>query len=272
MNSATASPPVYSIEPQAVRRIILEQSKRANVGHIGCNLSVADIIATLYEHVLQIRSPEDPARDRFVLSKGHAALSLYAALHLKGWLPIDVLNRFCANASPLGVHPHHHVRGIEYSTGSLGLGLSYAAGAALAARLKKQSHRVFALLSDGECNEGSVWEAVMFAAQQKLSNLTAIVDVNGQQAFGYARDVIDLAPMAQRWTAFGWKAVEVDGHNLEELAQVLSAERDPQRPLAVLARTVFGKGVSYMEKKLKWHYFPMSDAEYQQALDEIQHA
>jgi len=258
-----------SCTPQNIRRIVLEQSKRAHVGHIGCSLSVADIIAALYARVLRIESPEDPHRDRFVLSKGHAALSLYAALHLKGWLPAERLNLFCANASPLGVHPHHHVRGIEYSTGSLGLGFSYAAGAALAARMKKNSHRVFALLSDGECNEGSVWEAVMFAAQQKLSNLTAIVDVNGQQAFGYARDVIDLSPMAQRWAAFGWKTVDVDGHNFDELARVLSAERDPHRPLAVLARTVFGKGVSYMESKLKWHYLPMSDDEYRQALEEI---
>ncbi len=258
-----------SCTPQNIRRIILEQSKRANVGHIGCNLSVADIIAALYSRVLRLPNPEDPHRDRFVLSKGHAALSLYAALHLKGWLSIEELNRFCANDSPLGVHPHHGVRGIEYSTGSLGLGLSYAAGAALAARLKKNDHHVYALLSDGECNEGSVWEAVMFAAQHKLSNLTAIVDMNGQQAFGYSRDVIDLNPMAQRWAAFGWNTVEADGHNFEGLIGALSSTADSQRPQVILARTIFGKGVSYMENQLKWHYMPMSDADFQQAMREI---
>jgi transketolase len=168
------------------------------------------------------------------------------------------------------VHSNHHVEGVEYSTGSLGVGLSYATGAALAARLNKKTHRVFVLLSDGECNEGSTWESVMFAAQHGLSNLTAIVDVNGQQAFGYTRDVMNLSPMNDRWTAFGWEVLEVDGHDVDALVRTLSAQPDSKRPRVVLARTVFGKGVSYMESQLKWHYSPLSEEQFQTALREIE--
>jgi transketolase len=148
------------------------------------------------------------------------------------------------------------------------LGLSYATGAALSARLKKESHRVVTLLSDAECNEGSVWEAVMFAAQHKLSNLTAIIDSNGQQAFGYCRDILNLSPLAERWRSFGWDAVDVDGHDVSALTKALSAPR-AERPLVVVAKTTFGKGVSYMEGQLKWHYMPMSEPDFKQALSEI---
>jgi transketolase len=253
-----------------IRKIILEQSKRANVGHIGSALSVADIIAALYANVLRIPDPADPDRDRFVLSKGHAALAVYAALFLKGWLTEEDLNTYCADGSLLGVHPEHALKGIDFSTGSLGHGLSMGAGAALAARLQRSSRRVFVLVSDAECNEGSLWEAVMFAAHHYLSNLIAIVDLNGQQALGYTEQVLNLKSMAGRWRVFGWDVHGVDGHSVAEITDTIAAlDTTSGPPHVLIAHTVFGKGVSYMENQIKWHYWPMSEEEYQQALDEI---
>ena len=164
-----------------IRKIILEQSKRAGVGHIGSALSVADILAALYGGTMQIDDPDDPDRDRFVLSKGHASLALYAALHLRGWLSAEQLSTYCSDGTLLGTHPEAALRGVDFSTGSLGHGLSLAAGAALAGGLQSSSRRAFCLLSDAECNEGSVWEAVMFAAHHDLSALVAIVDLNGSK-------------------------------------------------------------------------------------------
>ncbi len=259
--------------PQAIARIILEQSKRAHVGHIGSALSIADIIAALYGGVMNLPDPEAAERDRLVLSKGHAVLAVYAALHLKGWLSEAELNTFCADGSQLGVHPERELRGIDFSTGSLGQGLSVAAGAALAARLEQSPRRVFVVLSDAECNEGSLWEAVMFAAQHQLANLVAIVDLNGQQALDYTRNVLDLSPMAARWQAFGWQAQEVDGHDCAGLMAALNnLDTTTGAPHVLIAKTTFGKGVSYMENQIKWHYWPMSEEEYTQALQEIQQA
>ena len=250
-----------------IRRQTIEQAKRANVGHIGSALSIADVLAVLFADVLRVPSVDDPNRDRFILSKGHAALALYAALHGVGRLTTEHLETYCADGSVLGAHPEHRLAGIDFSTGSLGHGLSLGAGAALAARLQRSPRRAFVLVSDAECNEGSLWEAVMFAAHHRLSNLVAIVDENGQQALGYTRDVLDLSPLGARWAAFGWDVVEVDGHDHEALAAAL---REPAAaPRVVVARTTFGKGVSYMEGELKWHYWPMSDAEYAQATSEL---
>ncbi len=256
-----------------IREIVLEQSKRANVGHIGSALCVADILAALYGGLLQIRSPEDPERDRFILSKGHAALALYAALHLRGWISDADVDTYCGDGSLLGVHPEHGLCGIDFSTGSLGQGLSVGAGAALAARLQGSPRRVFVLVSDAECNEGSLWEAVMFAAHRDLSNLIAIVDVNGQQALGYTRNVLDLSPLADRWRSFGWTVHEVDGHNVAQLKKVLGGLcTNFGPPHVVIANTVFGKGVSFMERQIKWHYLPMSDDEYARARREVEDA
>jgi transketolase len=254
-----------------IRRVILEQSKRAHVGHIGSALSVADIIAALYGGLLRVRDPQDPERDRFVLSKGHAMMAVYAALFLKGWLTQEQLNTYCADGSLLGVHPEYGLRGVDFASGSLGHGLSLAAGAAWAARLQQSPRRAFALLSDAECNEGSVWEAVMFAAHQKLANLIAIVDLNGQQALGYTDQVLSLRPLAERWRAFGWDVHEADGHNVAALRGVIdSLDTATGPPHVLIARTTFGKGVSYMESQIKWHYWPMSDAEYRQAVQEVE--
>ncbi len=252
-----------------IRRTILEQSKRAHVGHIGSALSIADIIAALYGEILDISDPDDPGRDRLILSKGHAALALYAALHGRGWIDDATLATFCGDASLLGVHPEHDLRGVDFSTGSLGHGLSIAAGAALAARLSGVARRTFAILSDAECDEGSTWEAVMFAAHHRLSSLIVVVDMNGQQALGYTKDVLSLAPLIDRWRAFGWDAVEVEGHDRAALTRAIGGfDTSSGSPHVVLARTTFGRGVSYMEGKIKWHYWPMSDDEYRQALAE----
>ncbi|MBC8505769.1 MAG: transketolase [Anaerolineales bacterium] len=260
-----------SFSPYALRRIILEQSKRAGVGHIGSSLSVADIIVALYRDVLNIPSLQDQNRDRFVLSKGHAALALYAALFLRKIISKDELESFCGDGTAVGVHPEHVLRGVDFSTGSLGHGLSIGAGAALAARLQDSDRRVFVLISDAECNEGSLWEAVMFSAHHKLSNLIAIIDLNGQQALGYTKDICDLAPLEQKWKAFGWDVRIIDGHNVTEIVNTINVlNTNSASPHVLLAQTTFGKGVSYMESQLKWHYWPMSDDEFELALREIE--
>jgi transketolase len=251
-----------------IRRTVLEQSKRASVGHVGSSLSVADLLAVLFGGALKVPSPEDNERDRFVMSKGHAAIALYAALHAVDRIDDRELMSFCADGSPVATHPEHAVRGVDFSTGSLGHGLPYAVGAALAARMQCSSRMTFALLSDAECNEGSTWEAIMFAAHHRLGNLVALVDVNGQQALGFTRDVLDLSPMSERWRAFGWDVQDVDGHDLDALSRAVEGLRSDARPHVLLARTTFGKGVSYMENEIAWHYLPMSDAQYEQALSE----
>lgn len=265
-----------------IRQIVLRESKRANVGHIGPCLCVADILAVLYGGVLRGDAPDDPERDRFILSKGHAALALFATLALKGWIPESALETFCGDNSLLGVHPDAALPGVDFSTGSLGQGICMAVGAALAARMQGSERRVFCLISDGECNEGSTWEAAMFAAHHRLERLTVILDLNGQQAFGSTRDVLDCPNMAERWRSFGWRATEVDGHSHQELLDALTRTASTDQPHIVLARTIFGKGVSYMEQgvpltqthlpvqPVNWHYLPMSEAEYRLAVSEIE--
>jgi transketolase len=260
-----------AVTAKKIRRIIVEESKRANVGHIGSALSVADIVAVLFEHELRLGGTNDPDRDRFILSKGHAALALYAALHLKGIMRQDQVQTYCCDGSLLGVHPEHQLNGVDFSTGSLGHGLAFGAGVALAARLSGRPYRAFVLVSDAECNEGSLWETVMFAAHHKLANLVAIVDNNGQQALGKTKDVIDLHPLGEKWSVFGWKVHEVDGHDSMELKETLrSLDTADGPPNVLVANTVSGKGVSFMEGKVEWHYLPLSDELYSQALTELE--
>lgn len=254
-----------------MRRIILERSYQANVGHIGSALSVADIIAALYNHSLIISTPDDPDRERFILSKGHAALALYAALYLKGWIKEEELNSFSSDGTRLGVHPEHKVNGIDFCAGSLGQGITYGVGSAFAARLKDSSRRSFVLISDAECNEGSVWEAAMFAAHHQLSNLIVIVDLNGQQAFGYTNQVINMDPMSARWASFGWQVHEIDGNNVDEIENtIIEMDMFAGPPHVIIAHTIFGKGVSFMEKQIKWHYLPMSLDEFKSAMEDIE--
>lgn len=273
--------PDKRFNPTAIRRAILEQSKRANVGHIGSCLCVVEILAALYSDSLK-GDPDDHNRDRFILSKGHAALALYTVLRLRGDITEDEFDTFCGDGSFLGVHPERAVPGIDFSTGSLGHGLSIAAGAALGAHMQCSPRRVFCLISDAECNEGSVWEAAMFAAHHKLHNLRVIIDANGQQAFGLTREVLNSSNLAERWAGFGWRVSDVDGHSVAALVDALSSESTDPAPHVVIARTVFGRGVSFMEEgrplsqahlpvqAINWHYLPMSDHEYQIALAELE--
>jgi transketolase len=255
---------------RAIRLDILHQSKRAGVGHIGSALSIADLVAALYSGGMSVPDPDDPDRDRLVLSKGHAALALYAALAYLGWIPREQLDSYCADGSMLGVHPERALTGVDFSPGSLGPGRPRGAGAARAARLQGSDRRVFTLVSDAECNEGSLWESVMFAAHHRLSNLVAIIDLNGQQALGYTSDVLSMDPMHERWEAFGWDARRVDGHDVGGLLRAIdNLETRSGRPHVLIARTTFGKGVSFMQSQIRWHYLPMSDGEYRQALDEV---
>lgn len=269
-----------NLSPKELRRIILSQSKRANVGHIGSCLCVVEILAAIYG-VLKASSPTDPDRDRFILSKGHAALALYAALAAKGWIAYADLDRFCGEGSRIAVHPEHTVPGVDFATGSLGQGISMAAGAALAAKLQKSQRQVYCLISDAECNEGSVWEAAMFAAHHRLDNLQVVLDWNGQQALGLTRDIIDTSNLPERWRAFGWRTSEADGHSVRQLSEALSGGQRGQ-PHIILAHTVFGRGVSYMEagqpltqthlpvQPINWHYLPMSDREFEIAMSELE--
>lgn len=258
---------------RTIRRIILEQSKRADVGHIGSALSVAEVLAVLFSGAARGAGSRDPERDRIILSKGHAALALYAALCVRGILSPEQLATYCGDNSVLGVHPEHAAPGVDFSTGSLGHGLSFGAGVALGARLRRSAARAFVLVSDAECNEGSLWEAAMFAAQHRLANLIAIVDNNGQQAFGATKEVLDLEPLEQKWAAFGWRARRVNGHDTAAIGQALAA-MDPSAgaPHVLVAETVCGKGVSFMEGSIKWHYWPMNEEEYAQALREWEQA
>ncbi len=258
----------HNCNAAAIRRIIIKQAQRAGVGHIGSALSIADIVAVLYRRILKKTDSADPDRDRFVLSKGHAALALYAALFLSGKVNAEDLDSYCNEGTLLGVHPEHEVSGIDFTTGSLGHGLSFAVGAAIAARLDNSTRSVYALLSDAECNEGSVWEAVMFAAHHRLANLTAIIDCNGQQALAKTVDVLDMHPLSARWQSFGWQVLQVDGHDEKALETALAGPR-ADAPRVILAQTVAGKGVSFMEGLVKWHYMPMNEGEYKQALAEI---
>lgn len=270
------------IDPKQMRRIILTQSYRAHVGHIGSCLCVVEILSALYGSVLRAQGPDDPNRDRFVLSKGHAALALYAALYLKKWISREQLDTFFGDNTLLAVHPEAALQGVDFSSGSLGQGISIAVGAALAARIRLVQRRVFCLISDAECNEGSVWEAAMFAAHHRLSNLQVILDWNRVQAFGRTCDVMDLPNLAERWRAFGWRVSEVDGHSVQALVDSLSSPSESPSPHLVLARTSFGKGVSYMEKgipltqktlpvePMNWHYLPMSPEEFELAMDEVE--
>jgi len=249
-----------------IRRVVLDQAHRAHEGHIGSALSIADIMAVLYRDVVHGRLQGD-ARDRVVLSKGHAALALYAALHVSGELSAATLQEYCEDGSRLGVHPQHGLHGVEFTTGSLGQGLGFGCGCALAARLRGEAWRTYVVCSDAECDEGSTWEAVMFAAQQRLTGLVAIVDYNRQQAMGATDGILTLGDLRLRWEAFGWRAVAVDGHDEAAIRQALAPpEHASSQPLAVIASTTFGKGVDFMEGQLRWHYASMTDDDHARAV------
>jgi transketolase len=255
-----------------IRAHALRMVSAAKASHIGSCLSMADILSVLFTRILLLdpESPRDLDRDRFVLSKGHAAAILYAALAEVGFFPVAMLDEFCKDGSALTGHVSHGVPGVEVSTGSLGHGLSISAGMALAAKADRRPTRVFCLLSDGECDEGSIWEAALFAPHHKLDNLVAIIDYNKIQSFGRVSDVLDLSPFADKWRAFGWHTLEIDGHDLAAIERVLTAVPESSgRPTALVAHTIKGQGVSFMEDRLEWHYKSPSPEQLADALAEV---
>lgn len=241
--------------------------------HVGAVLSIADILAVLYGGILRVKpaQPKWPERDRFILSKGHAGAGVYAALAESGFFPVDMLKTHYANGSMLSGHVSHKgIPGVEFSTGSLGHGLPVGAGMAYAAKKDRCNHRIFVLLSDGECDEGSNWEAILFAAHHHLSNLIAIVDYNKIQSLAPVEKTICLEPFADKWRAFNWKLIEVDGHDHSALKRALNSDALSQdRPTCVLAHTIKGKGVSFMENTVLWHYRSPQGQEYAAAMREL---
>jgi transketolase len=257
-----------------IRQHVLRMTHLAKSSHVGTSLSMADLLAVLYKGILQIdpARPDWPDRDRFILSKGHGCAAVYAVLAETGFFPLGQLDTYYGDGSALAGHiTHTGVPGVDASTGSLGHGLPIACGMALVGKRDGRPYRVFVLLSDGECDEGSTWEAALFAPHHHLDNLVAIVDYNKIQSLGRVEDILDLEPFAAKWRAFGWSVQEIDGHNLEEIVHTLSAiPFEAGRPSCLIAHTVKGKGVSFMENKLLWHYKAPSDEELRQALAELE--
>jgi transketolase len=244
---------------RTLRARIIETSHRTNTPHLGSCLSCVDILVAAYFRALQIDPayPRDPERDRFILSKGHGAAALFQVLALRGFYPESLLETYGEDGGVFAEHPPapQCLPGIEAATGSLGHGLPMGLGMALSARIQGQRYNVIALLSDGECNEGSVWEAAMMAASQKIERLAVIIDYNKWQATGRSQEVLALEPLVDKWRAFGWSTYEIDGHDMKALTTYLSRIPDGSgRPVAIVAHTVKGKGVSFMEDDNNWHY------------------
>lgn len=254
-----------------IRRHVVTMSHQAQAPHVGSALSCADILTTLYFGVAKLdpRMPRDAHRDRIILSKGHAAATLYACLAERGFFPVERLAEFARDGSTLAEHPSYPtLPGVECTTGSLGHGLGVGAGMAAGMRIAGGTGRVFVVLSDGECNEGSTWEAALWAPAQRLTSVCCIIDANGLQATGRTEEVSRIEPLVGKWREFGWEAREVDGHDLGALVEALS-RRDGERPIAIVARTTKGKGVSFMEDDIEWHYRPPSSEDLSRALVEL---
>ena len=255
-----------------IRTNVLHMVHRTRASHVGSCFSMADLLAVLYGGIMNVfpDNPQHPLRDRLVISKGHAAAALYSVLAECGFFPMDWLDQYCAYGSLLTGHVSHQVPGVELSTGSLGHGLPVATGMALAAKIDNAPWRTFVIQSDGECDEGSVWEAALFAGHNNLDNLVLIIDYNKIQSFGRVEDVLALEPFADKWRSFGWAVREVDGHDHGALGAELSAlPFKLGKPNVLICHTVKGKGVSFMEDKLAWHYRSPNDEELEQALAEL---
>jgi transketolase len=253
-----------------LRCLVIRMINEAGSGHPGGALSAADIVATLYFSVLRIdpARPDWPDRDRFVLSKGHACPVVYAALARRGFFPVDELWTLRKLGSRLQGHPDmRKTPGIDATTGSLGQGISVACGLALAAKIDARGYRVYTMVGCGESQEGQVWEAAMSAVHYKLDNLTAIVDYNRLQLDGTLAEIMEIEPLAEKWEAFGWRVLEIDGHDFTEILDALStAQKTKDRPTVIIARTVKGKGVSFMENQVKWHAGGISDEQLEHCL------
>lgn len=253
-------PDIVALKRRAaeLRGRIVTMCHESGSAHLGSSLSCVDVLTVAYWDVLQIdpQKPDDPLRDRFILSKGHAAMAIYATLATRGFFPVSELATYNQDDGRLAEHPPANlIPGVEAATGSLGHGLPIGIGMALAGRIQERAYRVYALLSDGENNEGSVWEAAMFASAQKLENLCVIVDYNKWQATARSNETLQLAPLREKWAAFGWDAHEIDGHDVAALSRLMrNVPNGSGKPVAIIAHTVKGKGVSFMEDDNNWHY------------------
>lgn len=258
---------------RTVRQDILDMIYTAKAGHPGGSLSAAELVTALYFHVMRIdpQNPDDPDRDRFIISKGHACPVLYAALAQRGFYDKKELKTLRQYHSMLQGHPDmNKTPGLDMSTGSLGNGLSIGVGMALSARLHQQDYMTYVLLGDGECQEGMVWEGAMAASHHQLKNIVAIVDCNGVQINGWVNDVLKIEPFADKWRAFGWAVLEIDGHDMKQILTALHSARTMRCPTVILARTVKGKGVSFMEDDSAWHGAAPNAQELEQALRDIE--
>ena len=260
-----------------IRRHGIEMTHVSGGSHIGAVLSVADIVAMLYSEVMKFdpANPKWDSRDRFILSKGHAGASIYAALAENGFFDVEELKTHYANGSRLSGHVSHHLPGVDFSTGSLGHGLSAGAGMAYAAKKDSKSHKVYVVLGDGECDEGSVWEAALFANHFRLNNLVAIVDHNHMQSMDFQENTLEIEDFAAKWKAFGWNTVEINGNDHDELRAAFKkagefSRESAHKPTVIIANTIKGFGVSYMQNDVLWHYrFPHDGWEYDCAVDEL---
>lgn len=257
-----------------VRRKILEMIVSAGKGHIGGAFSCTDILVTLYYSGILRFDPSNPEwekRDRFILSKGHSVAALYAILSDLGYFSVSELKNYQKEFSVLSGHPHRKIPGIEADTGSLGHGLGIAAGLALSAKMDKKDFLTFVLIGDGECYEGSVWEAAMFAGHHKLDNLVGILDKNGICSTDFIEDCLQTEPLAEKWSAFGWEVINVNGHSFDEMQPLFGSLRirKSKRPLMVIAETVKGRGVSFMENNPNWHHTVPNPAQLEMARKEL---
>ncbi len=255
-----------------IRRSSVTMVYKANASHIGGALSIADILAVLYSDVLRYSPKESnwENRDRCLLSKGHCCVSFYAVLAHVGYYPLEDLDRYAQNGSEFLSHTTHHVPGVEISAGSLGHGFPIASGIAYAAKVQKKEFKVYVIVGDGEMDEGSNWEALLFGAHHHLSNLCVIIDYNKIQSFGDTNDVMNLEPLADKLKAFNWNVIDIDGHNHEQITdafKLFALEKD--KPTIIIAHTIKGKGVSYMEEQLRYHYSSPTEELYKQAMEEL---
>ena len=257
-----------------IRRHGIEMTHISQSSHIGSILSVADIIAVLYSDIAHVnpRDPDMNDRDRVILSKGHAGAAIYAALAELGFFDVEELRTHCADGSRLSGHVSHKgVPGVEFSTGSLGHGLSVAAGMAYSAKKDNAQHRVYVICGDGECDEGAVWEAALVANHYRLNNLVAVIDYNKMQSLDFCENTISLSPFADKWKAFGWNVIEIDGHDHDALRDAyMKGNSSTDKPTVIIAHTIKGKGISFMENDILWHYrFPHEGEEYDSAVAQL---
>lgn len=255
-----------------IRRHGVEMTHLSKGSHIGSILSVADIIGVLYADILNVdpKNPDMEDRDRLILSKGHAGAAIYAALAERGFFPVSELTTHYANGSRLSGHVSHKgIPGVEFSTGSLGHGLPVAAGMALAAKMNKQSYKVYVVIGDGECDEGSIWEALLFANHFHLDNLTVVIDYNKMQSLTFCEDTISLKPLDQKIKSFGFNVLDINGHNHDELRKAFTKRFENGHPTCIIANTIKGKGIKFMENNILWHYRSPQNEEYDAAVAEL---